>query len=252
VNANDVALFLILGMPLGLPIVMPLLFTIHRNLKGLLQQLINLLYMPLSVFSIVLTGSRTSLVAIIPFGFFMIGTQRIKVEHKILISVLLLVSLLALLPLIPPVVLQRIGTIGASIRGADLGGRVAMWRKGIAVLAQHPIFGVGSGAVDRLIGGNVHNTFITIATETGFIGLVLFLAILGLVVYAAIMLPKNTSALWMSIFLTWLIGSVSMSWEFRKVTWIILSFVMIESSFGKQGAQVEEKRSFPERRPAIS
>jgi O-antigen ligase len=245
VNANDVALILILGMPIGLPIAMQLLFSIPRNLKGFLQKAINFLYIPLSIFAIILTGSRTSIIAIIPFTIFLIGTQRIKFERKILIFIVLFVSLLIFLPLVPPAVIQRIGTVGQSIAAADMGGRVTMWRKSIEVLAQHPVLGVGGGAVDQMIGGAVHNTFLSIAAETGIVGLGLFLTILGLVVYEAFRLPKRISALWLAIFMTWLIGIVSLSWEFRKVTWILLSFLIIESGLWRQGEeeQKEENKS---------
>ena len=153
---------------------------------------------------------------------------------------ILFVSLLIFLPFVPPAVIHRIGTVGQSIASADMGGRVTMWKKSIEVLAQHPLLGVGGGAVDHMIGGAVHNTFLSVAAETGIVGLVLFLAILGLVVYEAIRLPKTISALWLAIFMTWLIGIVSLSWEFRKVTWILLSFMIIESSLCRQ-ADEEEK-----------
>ena len=147
---------------------------------------------------------------------------------------MLAVCLLALLPFIPQTVIDRIGTVGSSISEADLGGRVTMWRLSIAVLAQHPIFGVGGGAIDGMIGGAVHNTFISVATETGFIGFVLFLSILGYIVFKMAVLPKGTAPLWLTIFLTWAIGVFSLSWEFRKATWIILILIVIEGSFGKQ------------------
>ena len=82
VNANDVALILILGLPIGLSFAMQLLSVARRNLKGTLLQVMNLLYIPLSIFAIVLTGSRTSLIAIIPFVIFIVGTQRIKDRAK--------------------------------------------------------------------------------------------------------------------------------------------------------------------------
>jgi O-antigen ligase len=239
VNANDVALMLILGLPIGLPIAMQLFFSESSNIRGAVLKAIDLLYVPLSIFTIILTGSRTSIIAIIPFGIFVIGTQRIKVGQKILFIAMLFVCLLAFLPFIPQSVIDRIGTVGSSISEADLGGRVTMWRLSIAVLTQHPIFGVGSGAIDNTIGGAVHNTFISVVTETGFIGLVLFLSILGLVVYRMAMLPRRTSPLWLTIFSTWAIGVFSLSWEFRKATWIILIFIIIESSFGEQVAEQE-------------
>ena len=242
VNANDVALMLILG----LPIVLQLFFVTSKNIKGTVLRAINLLYIPLSIFAIVLTGSRTSIIAIIPFSIFLIGTQRIKIGQKTLAMVMLLVCLFALLPFVPRSLIERIGTVGSSISEADLGGRVTMWRLSIAVLTQHPIFGVGSGAVDRIIGGAVHNTLISVVTETGFIGLGLFLCILGLVVYAVSRLPRGISGLWLAIFTTWAIGAFSLSWEFRKVTWIILSFIIIESSFDEQVSEHKGNVNFAE------
>ncbi len=246
VNANDVALMLILGLPIGLPIAMELFFGASRNLRRTVLQVIDLLYVPLSIFTIILTGSRTSIIAVIPFGIFLLGTQRIKVGHKIVFLAMLAVCLLALLPFIPQTVIDRIGTVGSSISEADLGGRVTMWRLSIAVLAQHPIFGVGGGAIDGMIGGAVHNTFISVATETGFIGFVLFLSILGYIVFKMAVLPKGTAPLWLTIFLTWAIGVFSLSWEFRKATWIILILIVIEGSFGKQEVQPDGLRILPE------
>jgi O-antigen ligase len=246
VNANDVALILILGLPFALSIGMQLLSVPHRNLKGTILHAMDLLYIPLSIFSIVLTGSRTSLIAVIPFVIFIVGTHRIKVEQKILIAMILLVCLLALLPFVPQSLIDRIGTIGNSISQADLGGRVTMWRKSIAVFAQQPILGVGSGAVDRAIGGAVHNTFISVGTETGVIGLILFLCVLGLVVYLVARLPRRTSGLWLAVFTTWAIGAFSLSWEFRKITWIILSFIIIESGLAEQVGEQEKNINFIE------
>ena len=230
VNAVDLTMILMMG----LPIAMQLFFAAGQENKGRILKLINLAYIPSSIFAIILTGSRTSLIAIIPFGIYLFATQQIKFDRKILVFGILLISLLALLPFIPQTVITRLGTVGASIEAGDLGGRGDLWREGIAAFAQHPILGVGGGAINYAIGAAVHNTFISVATETGLIGFVLFLSILGLVVYKVSRLPRRTSELWLAIFMTWAIGVLSLSWEFRKVTWIILSFAIIESCFEEQ------------------
>jgi len=96
------------------------------------------------------------------------------------------------------------------------------------------------------IGSAVHNTLLSIAADTGIIGLILFLLILGTVVHQAVSLPKGTAGLWLAIFLTWLIGVLSLSWDVKKLTWIILSLVIIESSFGAQLNAQESSSPFPE------
>jgi O-antigen ligase len=242
VNAVDLALILIMG----LPVAMRLFFAARQGKREMIFKLINLAYIPSAIFAIILTGSRTSLIAVIPFGIYLFLTQQIKFDRKILVFGALLVLLLALLPLVPQTIITRLGTLGASIEAGDLGGRVDLWRDGIGALAEHPILGVGGGAINYEIGAAVHNTFISVATETGFIGFLLFLSILGLVVYKASMLPGNASEMWLALFMTWAIGVLSLSWEFRKITWIMLSFVIIESCFGKQADEQDGNVNFSE------
>jgi O-antigen ligase len=235
VNAVDLALILMLGLPMA----MHLFFVAKNDLQGVLQKAVNLLFIPLSIFTIILTGSRTSLIAVIPFGVFILGTQQVKIGQKIFVLITLFVAVMFFFPLIPQSVIGRLGTIGNSIGEGDLGGRANLWRVGLAALADHPILGIGGGAMEHTIGAAVHNTFISVIAETGFIGFVLFFSILGLVCYKVSKLPRRTSELWLTIFMTWAIGVMSLSWEFRKVTWIILSFAIIESSFEEQVGERE-------------
>jgi len=230
VNAVDLALILMLG----LPIATQLFFAARNDKRGTWLKVINLLYMPLSIFSVILTGSRTSLVAAIPFSIFIVGAQQIKFDRKIFMFVIILISLVVFLPFIPQSILNRLGSIGSSIGEGDLGGRMNLWWEATVVFAEHPILGVGSGAVASNIGSAVHNTFISIIAETGFIGFTLFLSIIGIVIYEAVRLPKGMSGLWLTILVTWAIGVLSLSWEFRKLTWIILSFVILEGSLSEQ------------------
>lgn len=230
VNANDLTLILLIG----LPVAMQLFFVAGRDKKGTLLKLLNLVYIPLAIFSIILTGSRTSLIAIIPFGIFMVGAKQIQFDKKLFMFALLLLSFIILIPLVPSSLIERIATIDDSIGQGDLGGRLDLWREAFAVLARHPILGVGSGSIDLEIGSAVHNTFLSIAAETGLIGLTVFLTIIGVVAIQAMSLPKGTSGLWLAIFMTWAIGVFSLSWEFRKLTWILLNLVIIESSFSGQ------------------
>ena len=54
-----------------------------------------------------------------------------------------------------------------------------IWREAIAILGRHPVFGIGGGALDSTIGTAAHNTYVSVATETGIIGFVIFLSVLG-------------------------------------------------------------------------
>lgn len=235
VNAVEQALMLMIG----LPIAMQLFFAAKNRKRPRLLNALDLLYIPLSIFATILTGSRTSLIAIIPFGILVLAAQQIKANQKFFMLVLLVISILISLPFIPETIIARLSTIGSSVGGGDLGGRVGLWREAIAVLAKHPILGVGSGAVASMIGAVVHNTFISVFAETGFIGFLLFLSILGWVVYKVVRLPRRLAELWLAILMIWAIGVLSLSWEVRKVTWMVLSFALIESSLGERAAEQE-------------
>jgi O-antigen ligase len=223
VNAVDMALMLIIAMP----IAMHLVLASGRAKQNLVLKLLNLAYIPLAIFALALTGSRTSLLAIIPFGFYMALSPQIRLQRKILVAVGVLIALIALFPLIPESLIGRLGTLGSSIAGADIGGRVDIWREAIAILARHPVFGIGGGALDSTIGTAAHNTYVSVATETGVIGFVLFISLLGVALAQTMRLPASKSSLWLTIFMTWAIGVLSLSWEFRKVTWLVMIFVVL-------------------------
>jgi len=94
------------------------------------------------------------------------------------------------------VVGQRLGTLG----GEDVARnpRIAIWSATERVIADNPVLGVGEGnfpgasSAQGLIdvGGvpydHAHNVFLTIAAETGILGLVFFLAFLGGTVQAGV------------------------------------------------------------------
>ncbi len=226
VNAVDLTLILMLGLPMA----MQMFFAAVKKKKGFFLKFINLAYVPLAIFSILLTGSRTSLIAVIPFGVYLVGTRQIKFHRKFLVFGILLLSMLALLSFIPQSLLTRLGTLSTSIETGDIGGRAELWWQAILVFSKHPLMGLGSGALDAAIGSAAHNTFLSILAETGFVGIVLFIAILAIVLFQAINAPNGNAGLWVAILLTWAIGVNSLSWEFRKLTWLFLNFIVIEGS----------------------
>jgi O-antigen ligase len=88
-----------------------------------------------------------------------------------------------------------------------------------------------------------HQTFLSILAETGLIGFSLFACILAIVVKQAAGLLQKYSGLWFSVFYTWIIGILSLSWETKKVTWIFLSFVIIEGAALQEHYRSEKLKS---------
>ena len=107
------------------------------------------------------------------------------------------------------------------------------------------MLGIGGGALDPVMGTAAHNTYVSVATETGFTGFVLFLSILAMAAYQSVRAGGKNSALWIAVLMIWAIGVLSLSWEFRKLTWLFLGFVVIAGSLGT------EVRAEPAASPAL-
>ena len=138
INAVDLALILILGLPVALQLV----FEASKEGRSSILKFLYISYFPLAFFAIILTGSRTSLFAIIPLGLYILLTQQINFDRKILGFFIMAVAGLALVPFIPQSVVARLGTAAMSIEAGDLGGRVNLWWQAIAVFSGHPLLGV--------------------------------------------------------------------------------------------------------------
>jgi O-antigen ligase len=224
INAVDLSILLLLGLPLAWH-----LFLLIDGKKYPLLKIINFTYIPIAIFSVFLTASRTSLFAIVPAFIFILLPKGFKIGRYILIFIFLAVSLFIILSLLPAAIIERLSTALTSISSEDIGGRANLWKEAIVTFMQHPFIGSGAGTLPTVLGTWAHQTFLSILAETGLIGFSLFISILFIVVNQAARLLEKYSGLWFSIFYTWVIGVLSLSWETKKVTWLFLSFVIIEA-----------------------
>ena len=207
-------------------------------------RLINFAYIPAALFAIILTASRTSLVTIIPGLLYIVGTMsRIKFIYRFLVFVVLVSAVFIGQFYVPQATLDRLGTIGVSIASNDFGGRVVLWDESIQVFLGHPLLGIGSGslAAPDQMGTVAHNSFLSILAELGILGFIQFLVILVIVLYQALKQPKPYSILWLTVFAIWLIGILSLTWEYAKPTWFILNIIMISAGiYSRRDKLVEE------------
>jgi len=238
VNAVDLSILLLLGVPLAWH-----LFLLIDARKFPLLKIINITYIPLAFFSIFLTGSRTSLFALIPAIIFILLPKGFKIGRYLLILVFLVVGLIIIYTLLPAAIISRLATVFSSISSEDIGGRVNLWRGAISIFLAHPFLGNGAGVLKTIIGTLAHQTFLSVLAETGLIGFLLFLCILGVVFNQAARLLEKYSGLWFSVFYTWFIGLFSLSWETKKVTWLFLSFIIIEAIALQEHYRAEKLKS---------
>jgi O-antigen ligase len=227
-NAGEFALILSLSLPLA----WYLATTQKANAGAIILKVVNFAYIPLALLSTILTASRTSLVTNIPgLVYIVISMRKIKPIYRVLISIVIVTAFIVVQPFIPQATLARLSTIGDSVAGSDLGGRVVLWKESFAIFLNHPFLGIGSNALSApgQLGAYAHNTFLSILTELGLGGLLLFLVVLSIVVYQAIKQPTPYSTLWISVLVVWIIGVSTLTWEYTKSTWFFLSMVIISA-----------------------
>jgi O-antigen ligase len=112
-----------------------------------------------------------------------------------------------------------------------MGGRVSLWRHTLTVFFDYPLLGGGSNTLFYpLLGSDAHNTFLSVLAETGLIGFLSFMSIVAVVFYQAVKLAQSQTPVWLTVFFTWAIGASMLSWEFRKPTWLFMSFVLIQAA----------------------
>ena len=236
-NANDLGVILAMSLPMAW-------FLIIGNGKPKInvQSLVNILFIPAAFVAIILTGSRTALLVSIPFALYLTYTL-LHSNPKVLVAVLSvqLVLFLVVFPLVPTATLQRLGTIGDSISEADLGGRVGLWYRSLESFTHHPLLGTGSGSNKSVIGAVSHNTFISVLSEQGVIGFSIFVLFLLSALTALLEKRNEFSGLMAVVLLIWFLSVNTLTWEYHKVTWLLMTFTIIAMNIQPEAEKEAEK-----------
>jgi len=230
INADDLALTLVLGLPMAWQVV--------RRRRGV-SRAIALVYFVLAPTSTLLTGTRGAFMAgivalsIVPLTM----NARVSMWSMTRAAVFLAVVGAAMAAAVPGTSWKRIASISSEVSDGALTGRRALWSAGLEVLPSHPYIGFGAGAygratqsvlnTDRTSG---HNWFLTMAVELGGIGVLLSVSLLLANALAIVRLPSPERRLWAVVMLTWLVGVMSVNWEIRKTTWLLFGFIAAHGS----------------------
>ena len=235
-NADTAGLMMALAMPMAWGLGM---LQIREHRAGLLRWL-NLAYMPAAFLGIALTATRTALISTIPAILFAVASlARLSAGRRAIFGLFAVVGVLATVPLIPRTSVDRFLTTGSELAGGTLGGRGQIWKLGLQTYGKHPVLGVGAGAFKAAVGiGKVaHNVFISILVELGIVGIALFLGVVGVALANALKHPLWGARFWLTLLLIWFIGASSLTWERRKLTWLVLALTAASAAVqqGKEG-----------------
>ncbi|WP_249620993.1 O-antigen ligase family protein [Desulfuromonas sp. CSMB_57] len=209
------------------------------------------LYLPLGAVAILLTGSRASfLAAMVPVAYILWSSRRLSWGQVLIGTGVIALAVLASLKYVPATSWQRLSTIGMELSRGSVGGRGRIWRDGFQVFLEHPLFGVGAGAFRGGLAARFgyqaapHNLFLSIMVGLGIVGLGLFLTALYWAIRSLPRMPRSQRHLWIALLVSWFTGVMTLGWEYRKTTWLLLALLAV------QGAAALETE-IPEPHPAL-
>jgi len=244
-NANEFALYLSVS-------VVILIYWAVRTKKRSYRFLAVILII-ISLIPIILSGSRGAILFLIPV--FFLQVYRIS-NHKLISLVLLLIVGLALFGILqtyfPIDYLNRVYGIPKNIieLSDTIGFRYEIWKYGLGLWSQKPVFGFGSGMFQHysiyspVLHGikrvPAHSIYVTLLVENGILGLSLFLLIVGKTITnfeRAILRNKSVKQLaitWESILMIILLNGTKLDLATNKLLWFCIAISIVVSQIPKE------------------
>jgi putative inorganic carbon (HCO3(-)) transporter len=187
-DANDLATYLVTAMPLGAYFLLTGRRAVGRVLAAGALAILTVAF--------VRTGSRGGFIALVAvIVFIVLRYSAISVGRRLSAAVLVTFILLGTAS---SRYWEQMTTIAsdADYNRTEETGRLQIWGRGIGYMLQHPVLGVGPGNFQTAEGtlspladrqqfgvgvrwNAAHNTYIQVGAETGVVGLLLFLAMIG-------------------------------------------------------------------------
>jgi len=199
-------------------------------------------YLPLALSATALSGSRgASFAAAFALAVLLWWMWR-QNTRTFALTMALLTAGAAIVWLKTPETWERIFTVRQQLAGGTLGERLPIWRAGWDLFLENPFLGVGAAgfqsAVARGLGYPIvsHNTPLSVAAEVGLVGLLLFYGALASIAWGSLRAARADRNLVLGLLATWFIGTASLTWEYRKTTWLLMLIGVVMRELGRDDA----------------
>jgi probable O-glycosylation ligase (exosortase A-associated) len=190
------------GLAAALLMALPLLLYLARYSVLRIVKIGMLAVLGLSVVTVVATYSRGGFIGLVVLGAFLVKNSR----HRLLMLLLSLFTGALVYYLAPETWFHRIHTIESADDDGSFLGRVIAWKISLLIAMDHPLFGGGMHAVQNLLVWDTykpdidrvnfmdtppasvfaraaHSIYFEVLGDLGFVGLTIFLAILGVALW---------------------------------------------------------------------
>lgn len=241
-HPNNVAFVLCLAMPMAW----------HLGITGRSPagRTLAKLFLPAALFAIVLTASRSAVLLlgiallIVPWSMRQAG-----VWTRLLVVAVVAVGVTSAPVVLPDDQVERISTTLSAVEAGSFSGREQFWATAWDGASSRPLIGWGGGGSRELIRRDVgreygaHNTYLSILTDLGVVGLALFAFVLLAVAVGLRGAAGADRRLGVVLLGTLVLGLMPRHWEYHKVTWLVLVLVLaiarIGTSTGRVRTEVE-------------
>src|SRR5919107_242220 len=206
---------------------------------------------PVFVYGIFATASRTGLIALVATPLLALFVPRLgaRLGWRILPMYVLGAAAIAVtvlaIPSVAEIALKRDTALSQVQSEETWSGRWSNWQGALDVTASHPILGVGAGNYAEAnlghsekgfkqslqkgkVAGLAHNIFLSVATQLGLVGLILWLGILFFLFKTAVPIAPE-AGLGASIFLGLIVSmlaGMTLTWESEKMVYVLFGSVL--------------------------
>ncbi len=219
-----------------LALAIPMAAYLTTQFKVRWVKIINLISIPLIIYAVFLTGTRTaSIVGIIGVLYWLFTYRNASFLIKASFITVFVISLIATVSLAPQKSIDRLLTSSKSISQGTLNNRTVIWGASIRQWKQAPIVGNGIGSLGYVLNSlhveyaDAHSTYIHLLTENGLIGLGLYLLLIIIISYYAFLAPLPEKAFLFATLFTILISQITLHSHFHKETWFVLTMLAIHA-----------------------
>jgi O-antigen ligase len=225
-DANDVAMILALALPmawyLGMMSPKPYVRLACRA------------YLPVALLALGLTGSRGGMLASM-VGLLIVPLTMTRLSPGKLVTAIAILCLSGGLAVVyvPQKLVARFATTSSEVEGGRIGGRFKLWVAGSRAFAIRPLMGYGVSGFKSAVGPYLvseaqvaHNSFVSVLVEEGLVGFLLYLSMLIAVFRAILRLPPLERRFGLVVFATLIVAMLPLTWEDRKVVWVILASLL--------------------------
>lgn len=184
---------------LGLCVAYPLCYYLFKGSRHPLFRFLALALLVLLIVSIVVSGSRGAFVGLVATLIYLLYKEKRLLSGLVVLAILSVPAYY----LVSDRYVERIESIRDYQEDVSVNIRFQLWRAAVDMIADYPVFGVGTGNFPNAYGGayraagsqslywSPHNVFIQIITEMGLVGFTIYILFIATIFW----INKKTRAL---------------------------------------------------------